>query len=587
VYFSLDCWVALLESRGSGDGTICLLEACLGKRAYKQSMADNIQSSPPPLSSSELNVKPIVVVIVVVLSVVLVCSGMLQFLARCLGGRRYAPGPATALTAAGSNSLRGQLQHLWRLHEGGLDQSFIDALPVFLYGTIRGLKDGADCAVCLSEFSEEDHLRLLPNCKHAFHVDCIDTWLLSNSTCPLCRHSLLLEDVLSSSSSSRRLAGAPPGAQSLVPTESTSAGSYTQAMAEEMERESRASSRGSRGSSFQICDQLDSCRLEIGLDAAALPPQGDHDSSSEEPDHEQALEQVGSMQQQPEPTVCVTEADGSERVMRVELGKVKFDSEDNWESNVIAMEPGTSSVSTTQGLSYSMGSCQYILDSSLSTHVVGEMMTITIPARSPVSHPNFQESHGGGGEALQDNNSQEEVRDHQQSHCMNPGNLRDEDESRIKKQESNITLLLSSRGISSPAAAAAQKISIKIQKDALAATTDKINAANIIRLLSSSSLKLPEDKTGTTDKINVANSIRLSSASLKLPEDKTGTSMRWFRRCLSDQTARFELRLESSSRDYDDDEEMPSSVSTTLQHSSSSRKFFTLNWLMGRTTRLV
>jgi hypothetical protein len=553
-------------------------------------MADNTQSSPPPLSSNELNVKPIVVVIVVVLSVVLVCSGMLQFLARCLGGRRYA---TTALTAAGtaSNTLRGQLQHLLRLHEGGLDQTFIDTLPVFLYGTIRGLKDGADCAVCLSEFSEEDHLRLLPNCKHAFHVDCIDTWFLSNSTCPLCRHSLLLEDVLSSSSSSR-LAGAPPGAQSLVPTESTSAGSYTQAMAEEMERELRASSRGSRGSSFRICDHLDSYSVEIGLDAPPPPPQGDHDSSSEEPDHEQTLEQVASMQQQPGPTVCVTEADGSERVMRVELGKVKFDSEDNWESNVITMEPGTSSVSTMQGPSYSMGSCQYILDSSSSTHVVGEMMTISIPAKSPVSPPNFQQSHGGGGEAFQDNNSQEEVRDHQQLHCMNPGNLRDEDESRIKKQESNITLLLSSREVLSPAAAA-QKISIKIQKDALvapissAATTDKINAANIIRLLSSSSLKLPEDKTGTTDKIDVANRIRLSSASLKLPEDKTGTSMRWFRRCLSDQTARFGIRLESSSRDYDDDEEMPSSVSTTLQHSSSSRKFFTLNWLMGRTTRLV
>jgi hypothetical protein len=368
-------------------------------------------------------------------------------------------------------------------------------------------------------------------------------------------------------------------------------------MAEEMARELRASSRGSRGSSFQICDHLDSCGLEIGLDAAPPPPQGDYDSSSEEPDHEQACEQVGSMQQQPGPTVCVTEADGSERVMRVELGKVKFDSEDNWESNVTAMEPGTSSVSTMQGPSYSMGSCQYILDSSSSTHVVGEMMTITIPARSPVPPPNFQESHGGGGgggggEALQDNISQE-VRDHQQLHCMNPGNLGDEDESRIKKQESNITLLLSSRETLSPAAAAAQKISIKIQKDALVApissvtTTDKINAANIIRLLSSSSLKLPEDKTGTTDKINAANSIRLSSASLKLPEDKTGTSMRWFRRCLSDQTARFGLRLESSSRDYDNDEEMPSSVSTTLQHSSSSRKFFTLNWLMRRTTRLV
>lgn len=53
-----------------------------------------------------------------------------------------------------------------------------------------GLKEPFDCAVCLCEFAEQDKLRLLPMCSHAFHIHCIDTWLLSNSTCPLCRGTL-------------------------------------------------------------------------------------------------------------------------------------------------------------------------------------------------------------------------------------------------------------------------------------------------------------------------------------------------------------------------------------------------------------
>ncbi|XWS48143.1 hypothetical protein CRYUN_Cryun13aG0047500 [Craigia yunnanensis] len=89
-----------------------------------------------------------------------------------------------------SNGHQRQLQQLFRLHDSGLDQSVIDALPVFYYKDIPGLKEPFDCAVCLCEFLDHDKLRLLPMCSHAFHIDCIDTWLLSNSTCPLCRGTL-------------------------------------------------------------------------------------------------------------------------------------------------------------------------------------------------------------------------------------------------------------------------------------------------------------------------------------------------------------------------------------------------------------
>ncbi|KAL5158231.1 RING-H2 finger protein ATL73 [Glycine soja] len=46
------------------------------------------------------------------------------------------------------------------------------------------------CAICLTEFSDGDRIRFLPNCNHRFHVDCIDKWLLSHSSCPTCRNLL-------------------------------------------------------------------------------------------------------------------------------------------------------------------------------------------------------------------------------------------------------------------------------------------------------------------------------------------------------------------------------------------------------------
>ncbi|KAG6593770.1 RING-H2 finger protein ATL51, partial [Cucurbita argyrosperma subsp. sororia] len=72
----------------------------------------------------------------------------------------------------------------------GLDEALIKSISVYKFKKGEGLIEGSDCSVCLSEFQENESLRLLPKCSHAFHLPCIDTWLKSNSSCPLCRSNI-------------------------------------------------------------------------------------------------------------------------------------------------------------------------------------------------------------------------------------------------------------------------------------------------------------------------------------------------------------------------------------------------------------
>jgi len=73
-----------------------------------------------------------------------------------------------------------------RLRNVGLDSVVLESLPIFLYKS-QSFTDRLECAVCLCEFEENEKARLLPNCGHSFHVDCIDMWFRSHSTCPVCR----------------------------------------------------------------------------------------------------------------------------------------------------------------------------------------------------------------------------------------------------------------------------------------------------------------------------------------------------------------------------------------------------------------
>lgn len=76
---------------------------------------------------------------------------------------------------------------IWYIRTVGLGQDVIDSISVFKYKKDEFLIEGSDCSVCLTEFEEDESLRLLPKCSHAFHIPCIDTWLRSHKNCPLCR----------------------------------------------------------------------------------------------------------------------------------------------------------------------------------------------------------------------------------------------------------------------------------------------------------------------------------------------------------------------------------------------------------------
>lgn len=69
----------------------------------------------------------------------------------------------------------------------GLDEAVIKTIPLSIHTRKSSVHE---CAVCLLEFEDNDYVRTLPVCFHAFHVDCIDIWLRCHANCPLCRASV-------------------------------------------------------------------------------------------------------------------------------------------------------------------------------------------------------------------------------------------------------------------------------------------------------------------------------------------------------------------------------------------------------------
>ncbi|CAH0479992.1 unnamed protein product [Peronospora belbahrii] len=71
----------------------------------------------------------------------------------------------------------------------GATRELIDQLETKTYTNNMFPFEDACCCICLNAYEASQSLRVLP-CAHHFHKECVDEWLLVNSTCPTCRKSM-------------------------------------------------------------------------------------------------------------------------------------------------------------------------------------------------------------------------------------------------------------------------------------------------------------------------------------------------------------------------------------------------------------
>ncbi|CAH8388279.1 unnamed protein product [Eruca vesicaria subsp. sativa] len=216
---------------------------------------------PPPPSfflddedSSSSNFSPLLIALIGILASAFILITYYTLISKYCHRRSDSSSSSTTSGAIISSSVTDT----WRGSNGdGLDETLIKSIKVYKYRKGEGIVESSDCSVCLSEFREEESLRLLPKCSHAFHAPCIDTWLKSHSNCPLCRAGISVTVVTNAVESDQTIVTESAGIDSvsIVVNLDLETGSRSDTVVGDVDGGTTAKPsevRGARGGEYQV-----------------------------------------------------------------------------------------------------------------------------------------------------------------------------------------------------------------------------------------------------------------------------------------------------------------------------------------------
>nr|XP_004502830.1 RING-H2 finger protein ATL74-like [Cicer arietinum] len=144
-------------------------------------------TSAPDSNSSDSSIDPsyfftnMVFIFVALLCAIIFSFGLhsiVKFALKCIKGRFASETQDETIVHLASMSVK---------------KSALNNIPVVVYGSGTTTSfEAIDCPICLGEFMDGEKVRVLLKCNHGFHVGCVDKWLLSHSSCPICRQSLVM-----------------------------------------------------------------------------------------------------------------------------------------------------------------------------------------------------------------------------------------------------------------------------------------------------------------------------------------------------------------------------------------------------------